>query len=84
MDWMKLIQLLVPVAVTVAETIHPMGGSGQAKLATATTLVQMGVGMAAGAGAIPAHVATDVTEIVNAINKHVAAANITGGVKPVQ
>lgn len=81
MNWLKLIQALVPVAVSVAESIHPLGGSGKAKLAAATTLVQTGLGMAAAAGAIPADVAIQVAPIVDAINQHVAAANEVGGVK---
>jgi len=83
MDWLKLIQALVPVAVTVAESIHPLGGSGAAKLSAATTIVQTGLGIAAGAGAIPPQVAIDTATIVSQINQHVAAANAAGGVSTV-
>lgn len=84
MDWIKLLQLLVPVAVTVAESIHPLGENGKTKLATATTFVQMGLGMAAAAGAIPPGVAIQTKPIVDAINANVAQQNKAGGVKPIQ
>lgn len=84
MDWLKLIQALVPVAVTVAQSIHPISGSGAARLATATTLVQTGLGLAAGAGAIPPQVALDASSVVTEINKHVAALNAAGGVQGVK
>lgn len=83
MDWLKLIQTLVPVAVSIAEAIHPLSGSGKAKLAAATTIVQATVGLAAGAGAVPPEAALQVGAIVNEINQHVAAQNASGGVQPV-
>ena len=80
MNWLKLIQQLVPAAIGVAEAIHPMSGSGAQKLATATTIVQTALGVAAGVGVIPPSIATDGTAITAAINKAVAHANSTGGV----
>jgi hypothetical protein len=85
MDWKKvlsLIQALVPVAVSVAETVHPLSGSGKAKLTTAVTLVQTGLGVAAAAGAIPPEAALQIAPIVEAVNTHVEELNKTGaGVK---
>lgn len=77
MDWGKLLSQLVPLGISIAETIHPLNGSGAQKLSTATTFVQMGLGLATAAGAVPPGKATDV---VAAINAAVSAANAAGGV----
>jgi len=83
MDWGALFKVLVPVAVSLAETIHARGENAK-KLQTATSLVQTGLLIAAGAGAIPASIATDGTKIVQAINDHVADQNANAdGVQPI-
>lgn len=81
----KLLAALIPLGMQVAETIHPLSGSGHAKLATATTLVQTGIGLAVAAGAVPSAAATAV-DIAGQISAAVAQANASGGVPklPVQ
>lgn len=75
-----LIEALVPLGIKLAETIHPLSDSGHQKLATATTMVQVGLGLAASAGAVPAG-AANAFDIAGQINEAVAAANRKGGVE---
>jgi len=80
MNWLQLIGPLISAAIQLAEAIHPISGSGKQKLATAATLVQTGLGVAAAAGVVPPGVATDGEAITQAINDAVASANAQGGV----
>lgn len=79
MNLAALLQALIPLGIQVAESIHPLGDSGHKKLATATTLVQTGLGLAVASGAIPA-AATNAIDIATSINQAVAKANAAGGV----
>lgn len=73
----KLLQALIPLGMTVAETIHPLGQSGHQKLATATTLVQTGLGLAVASGAISG-AAANAVDVAAKINVAVAEANRQG------
>ncbi len=74
-DWSKLIH----GAVDFAEQLHPTSPSGTptgpSKLASAVTIVQAGVGIAAALGIIPAAAAINTQTIIEAINAHVASVN---------
>ena len=84
MDWLALIKALAPVAISIAETVHPMSGEGQKKLQTATTIIQAGLAVVAETGAIPPAAVDDVNSITAAINQSVAAANSGTGVPKVK
>jgi len=79
MDIAKLLAALIPLGMQLAETIHPLSQSGHAKLATATTLVQTGLGLAVATGAVSGSAANAV-DIASTINNAVAIANAGGGV----
>ncbi len=79
MDIAKLLLALIPTAIQFAEAIHPLSGSGHAKLATATTIVQAGLGLAVASGAVSG-AAANAVDIASQINSAVAKANATGGV----
>ncbi len=80
MNWLALVQALAPVAISIAESVHPLPNSGKQKLATATTLVTLGLGVASAAGSIPPEAATDVRAVTTIINQQVAQLNNTSGV----
>lgn len=75
-----LIASLAPIAISVAETIHPIPGSGGKKLSTATGIVQSVLQALGTAKVIPSDVPVGVGQITDAINGAVAAANAVGGV----
>jgi len=79
MDIAKLLAALIPLGIQIAEAIHPLSNSGHQKLATATTLVQTGLGLAVASGAVSGSAATAV-DIASQINGAVAKANAAGGV----
>jgi len=80
MDWGALLKQLIPLGISIAESVHPLPNSGAQKLATATTFVQMGLGLASAAGAIPPKVATSINDVTQAINQQVAVDNAKQGV----
>lgn len=80
MDWGALLKQLIPLGITIAESVHPLPNSGAQKLATATTFVQLGLGLASAAGAIPPATATNINLITDTINQSVAHLNNTTGV----
>lgn len=71
MNWLALIQALVPVGVQLAQQIHPGRGVGLAKAATVLAMAQPILAIAAATGAIPADKATDSAAIMAHISAEV-------------
>lgn len=78
MNWLTLIQALVPVGIQVAQALHPDRGQGAAKAATVLAMAQPILAIAAATGAIPAEHALDTAAVLTAISKEVAKQKQTG------
>ncbi len=77
MNWLALIQGLIPVAVGIAEQIHG-AKTGPQKLATVTSIAQEALGIAAAVGAIPAAALPTTATLIQQINSTVASMNTSG------
>lgn len=78
MNWLALIQALVPVGVQIAQQIHPQRGVGLNKAATVLAMVQPILAIAAATGAIPAGAATNTALVMDRISQEVDKQKATG------
>ncbi len=78
MNWLALINLLIPVGVQIAQAVHPDRGKGLEKAATVLAMAQPILAIAAATGVIPADKATDTATIMAHISAEVAKQKATG------
>ncbi len=74
MNWLALIQNLVPVAITIAQQVHG-AKSGPQKLTAAATIIQTALGIAVAAGALP------ITDVPPADLVHAHISNVVAQMK---
>lgn len=77
MNWLALIQGLIPVAITIAQQIHG-AKTGPQKLSTATSIIQAALSLAAAAGAVPARELPSTVVLTRQVNDAVASMKRTG------
>ncbi len=74
MNWLALIQNLVPVAITIAQQVHG-ARTGPQKLTTAATIIQTALGLAVAAGTLP------ITDVPPADLLHAHISNVVSSMK---